>query len=53
MILDTNALSAFADGEAGAVAEVGKAPPVAIPVTGYPPGGVLVRNCAVTAPDRI
>ena len=32
MILDTNALSAFADGEPGALAEIGKAPLIAIPV---------------------
>ena len=32
MILDTNALSAFADGEPDAVAEIGKAPQIAIPV---------------------
>ncbi len=31
MILDTNALSAFADGEPGVLAEIGKAPRIAIP----------------------
>ena len=31
MILDTNALSAFADGEPGVLAEIGKAPRIAVP----------------------
>ena len=32
MILDTNALSAFADGEPGALAEIDRAALIAIPV---------------------